>query len=344
MSKAFTMMIATATSSMNCECSGRVMNGLISPVWSAYPKAKNAAATGSTERNGSSLSAANSTVAPYIAIVIISPCAKFTTRTTPKITDSPSAIRPYTNPVRTPAIATLTMRSQVMGKKRAGEPALYSERFRSGFPAVGGLLRLLILGDRKHRLSRGRGARQYHRGQELQVLHAGRADALDLALGVELDRPAERHLLGDVGLSDRVSKSLRVGSLGALEGVGGDQDRLESEAHVEPMKHQPVFRVLLEERLFHDLGELGVRVVPGNVGDRVLRKLAERLEILLLVHAGRSRANDAHRVPALLHHLASQQDRVVQPAHEQQEIRVRSLGLRHLDGEVLGDGVHYLER
>jgi hypothetical protein len=29
-----------------------------------------------------------------MAMVIISPWAKFTTRTTPKITDSPSAIRP----------------------------------------------------------------------------------------------------------------------------------------------------------------------------------------------------------------------------------------------------------
>jgi hypothetical protein len=44
--------------------------------------------------NGSSLSAANSTTLAYIAMVIISPWAKFTTRTTPKITDSPSAIRP----------------------------------------------------------------------------------------------------------------------------------------------------------------------------------------------------------------------------------------------------------
>ena len=35
-----------------------------------------------------------STTAMNIAIVIISPCAKFTTRTTPKMTDRPSAIRP----------------------------------------------------------------------------------------------------------------------------------------------------------------------------------------------------------------------------------------------------------
>ena len=34
-SSAFTMMIATATSSMNCECSGRVMKGLISAACSA---------------------------------------------------------------------------------------------------------------------------------------------------------------------------------------------------------------------------------------------------------------------------------------------------------------------
>jgi hypothetical protein len=40
------------------------------------------------------LKAANSRIAKYMAIVIISPWAKLTTRTTPKITDRPSAISP----------------------------------------------------------------------------------------------------------------------------------------------------------------------------------------------------------------------------------------------------------
>src|SRR5260221_12228947 len=63
------------------------------------------------QSNGSSLSAANRIVAAYIATVIISPCAKFTTRTTPKMTDRPRAIRPYTRTVRTPAITTFATRS-----------------------------------------------------------------------------------------------------------------------------------------------------------------------------------------------------------------------------------------
>ena len=43
---------------------------------------------------GSSLKVANDVTAIYIAMVIISPWAKLTTRTTPKMTESPSAIRP----------------------------------------------------------------------------------------------------------------------------------------------------------------------------------------------------------------------------------------------------------
>ena len=51
-------------------------------------------AIGTIITSGSSLKAANSVTAMYMAIAIISPCAKLTTRITPKITDSPSAISP----------------------------------------------------------------------------------------------------------------------------------------------------------------------------------------------------------------------------------------------------------
>ncbi len=88
------MMIATATSSMNCECSGRVMNGLISAGLQRVAEDEERDRHRQEARNGSSPSAANSTTAAYIAMVIISPWAKLTTRTTPKITDRPSAIRP----------------------------------------------------------------------------------------------------------------------------------------------------------------------------------------------------------------------------------------------------------
>lgn len=55
---------------------------------------------------GSILNRPNSRKAAYIATTANSPCAKLTTRTTPKITDRPSAISPYTRPVSTPWIRT----------------------------------------------------------------------------------------------------------------------------------------------------------------------------------------------------------------------------------------------
>jgi hypothetical protein len=45
-------------------------------------------------KNGSRPNWKNRTMAIYMPIVIISPWAKFTTRTTPKMTERPSAIRP----------------------------------------------------------------------------------------------------------------------------------------------------------------------------------------------------------------------------------------------------------
>ena len=52
------------------------------------------AAIGTSITSGSRWKAENSVIAIYMAMVIISPWAKLTTRTTPKITDRPSAIRP----------------------------------------------------------------------------------------------------------------------------------------------------------------------------------------------------------------------------------------------------------
>src|SRR5256885_17072154 len=107
--------------------------------------------------NGSSLSAAKRTVAAYMAMVIISPCAKLTTRTTPKITDRPSAISPQTRPVRTPETTTLATRSA------AG--------LSSGF---------LVVRRRVDRLRGGGLFRQHDGRREIHVMHARRADAFDL--------------------------------------------------------------------------------------------------------------------------------------------------------------------
>ena len=89
------MMIATATSSMNCAVLRPVMNGLISPP-AARSREQNST-RGDRQHHHQRIEARtreNSTIARYIAMVIISPWAKLTTRTTPKITDRPSAISP----------------------------------------------------------------------------------------------------------------------------------------------------------------------------------------------------------------------------------------------------------
>src|SRR3954465_4339545 len=100
-------------------------------------------------RKGSRWNAAKSTVAAYMAMVIISPCAKLTTRTTPKITDRPSAISPQTRPGRTPKTTTLATKSA------AG--------ISSGF---------LVVRRREDRLGGGGLFRQHDGRQEIQVLHA----------------------------------------------------------------------------------------------------------------------------------------------------------------------------
>src|SRR5437763_16173249 len=87
--------------------------------------------------------------------------------------------------------------------------------------------------------------RQNDRRAKVQVLHARRADAFDLALVGELDRAAEHHFFGDVRLADGFGEALRIGTLRALEGVRGDEDRLEGEAGVESVEDEVVLRVLL---------------------------------------------------------------------------------------------------
>ena len=86
--------MAMPTSRMNWSCSGRPTKELINVVCSAKPTMKNSAAIGSMVTSGSRPSARKSRKATYIAATANSPWAKLTTRTTPKITDSPSAINP----------------------------------------------------------------------------------------------------------------------------------------------------------------------------------------------------------------------------------------------------------
>ena len=89
------MMIAIATSSMNWLCSGRVMNGLISARLQHIAEREQHRRDRHHHHERIEVEGARTgTTARYIAIVIISPCAKLTTRTTPKMTDRPSAISP----------------------------------------------------------------------------------------------------------------------------------------------------------------------------------------------------------------------------------------------------------
>src|SRR5262245_9251493 len=140
------------------------------------------------QSSGSSERPCWAATAPYIASVISSPCAKFTTRTTPKITLRPSAIRPYTSPVSTPDSTTLRISSTGIGVRRPAGAGSGG----SGFVAR----------HREDRLGLGHRRGQHHRRHAVQDLDARRADALDLALRVELDGRAQHHLALDVGLAD----------------------------------------------------------------------------------------------------------------------------------------------
>src|SRR4051812_25051416 len=109
----------------------------------------------------------------YIASVMSSPCAKLTTRITPKITDRPSAISPYTRPVSKPATTTLTTRSA------EGIGCCFAEALR------------FVLGRGEHELRLRERARQGDRRLTVEVLNTRRADAFDLALRIEANRTTE---------------------------------------------------------------------------------------------------------------------------------------------------------
>src|SRR3954463_14676311 len=179
-----------------------------------------------------------------MASVISSPCAKFTTRTTPKITLSPSAIRPYTSPVSTPESTTFNISSTGMGTSCPPQLAR-----RSGF----------VTGHRKYGLGLRGGGGQPPRRHLVQILDAGRADPLHLALGVELNGRPEHHLARNVGLANRLGQHLGVHALGALEGIGRDQHGLEGKPDVQAVKDQAVLWVLTQKGLFYPTGELCLR-------------------------------------------------------------------------------------
>ena len=110
--------------------------------------------------------------------------------------------------------------------------------------------------------------------------------------------PAPSDVVGDVGRADRLGQRLGVGGARALEGVGGDQDRLE---RVDVVGVEMTSGCALANAASTACSAAcwgRTRVEDGVVGE-----LAQRLAELLLVQAG-PRADHAHRRPALLDHLA----------------------------------------
>src|SRR5688572_7507332 len=100
------------------------------------------------------------------------------------------------------------------------------------------------------------------------------------------------------------------------------------------MKSELVFRILFLECSVDGLGQSGFWVIPRHVGDAMLGELAEALKKLIFVHAWRAGANDAHDVPALFEDFAAQHDGIVEPANEQEKIRLGGLRSRNLDSQI----------
>ena len=208
--------------------------------------AKNAAATGSiVEERIERERRETATTAAYIASVIISPCAKFTT---PDHAEdggqarAPSGRRPV--PVSSPETTTFAMRQCWRSRRRAFPARVATARSEMRltlplYPASGrpSFASAALLGSTTV-------------GLPLQVLEHDRAVAFDLALGVELDRPAEGDDRSSAMLVWRIASASAFGSvrLRALERVGGDQDRVEGVAGVDAVKHELVLRELLLER------------------------------------------------------------------------------------------------
>ena len=127
------------------------------------------------------------------------------------------------------------------------------------------------LGHREDQLRLRQLLGQDDRRLAVKVLDHDGAVALDLALRVELDRPAERDPIGrgDVRLADRLGERLAIRALRALERVGGDQDRVEGVGRVDAVKRELVLREALLERRPERAGDLVLGIEPDRVRDAV---------------------------------------------------------------------------
>src|SRR5215831_9639805 len=120
-----------------------------------------------------------------MASIIRAPWAKLMMRSTPKISDSPKATRPYTPPSSRPLTTACRKRSVV----RLAVP----------------------LGDGEHGLRFGEARRaDDHRLAPLHLQQRGRG--VDVLAGVvELDRVLRQDVIGEVGLGQRVAQLVAIG-------------------------------------------------------------------------------------------------------------------------------------
>src|SRR5436305_14018730 len=210
--------------------------------------------------------------ARYMPHTIMSPWAKFTTRMTPKISVSPTAIRLNTPPNSTPLSSPC---------------ATSVASIASG------------LGAREHELLQGSVLGPHgHRPLPEDLDH--RRDCVRIVAGlVEMDRTAVLHQArAVVGLLDCLDDRVGIVELGRpLEHVGDDEDGVVRIAGVrveEPATG--ALLIVLGQTL--RLGAAEVR--PGVAGHHVLEILFERGDLARLVQSRTAGADDAERLDALL--------------------------------------------
>src|SRR5688572_25029167 len=110
-----------------------------------------------------------------MASIITAPWAKLMMRSTPKMSDSPEATRPYTPPSRRPLTTACRRRSKVSGLA-------------------------VPLGDGEHRLGLGEAGGAHDDRLAVLDLEQSRGGVDVLAGVVELDRVLRQDVIGEVGL------------------------------------------------------------------------------------------------------------------------------------------------
>ena len=103
-----------------------------------------------------------------------------------------------------------------------------------------------------------------------------------LAFFVELNAGTGADVVGDVGLANGVGQRFGIGRARALECVSRNQQRLK---RIDLVGVEIDPRMGLGERLIQLLAQRLVRIVPGHEAQRTVRKLAERLQILIFIPA-----------------------------------------------------------